>query len=513
MGTFQPTSLNTSGLCRPFAVMAGFAVLTVLVRLPFLSDVGADEAFYLVIGRQWLDGMPPYAHSFDVKPPLLFALMAAAEAVFGPSLIAAKALTMAAVSASACALYLFGRRFVGELSGIAAAFFYIVASLTLAGTVSPAELIRAPFIAFGMLAGFAAIARPRPSLLLAAGAGVLFGAAAVVKQTAIFEAAPLAAFLLFSHPRKEGLKAFTVFAAGCFVVPSGFALLFLAEGHFGALFGATVLSAFGRMSAHYVSWGEAVTLFVLELILLAPLAILAGAAWAFRGVFQPGVRPALRFLAAWTLAAFFGVLAVRAVCAFYMLTALPPLCLLAGAFLDHVLERLREKRARDVARGIVFACVAIFVANTLRWSCYDAVNSAAAGQGAGAMQAAGLRKEDRILVVDRDLGVYLTSGANPPGSIFNPMHLMCDFPFEGAAIALANSLKSRPAFVVVSDPAYKIGCEKPERRALVNSFLADNYRVVGFFGSNHGKRRSRFALYGLKPQAPNAAPTLSATSY
>ena len=513
MGTFQPPSLSNSGLFRPVAVMAGFAVLTVLVRLPFLSDVGADEAFYLVIGRQWLDGMPPYAHSFDVKPPLLFALMAAAEAVFGPSLIAAKALTIAAVSATACALYLFGRRFVSELSGIAAAFFYIVASLTLAGTVSPAELIRAPFIAFGMLAGFAAIARPRPSLWLAAGAGVLFGAAAMVKQTAIFEAATLVAFLLFSHPRKEGLKAFAVFAAGCFVVPSGFALLFLTEGHFGALFDAAVLSAFGRMSAQYVSWGDAVTSFVLELLLLAPLVILAAAAWAFRGAFQPGVRPALGFLAAWTLGSLFGVLALRAVCAFYMLAALPPLCLMAGALLDHGMARFRAKRLRNLARIIVFACVVIFVVNTVRWSCYDAVNSGAADQAAGAMQAAGLRKQDRILVVDRDLGVYLASGANPPLSIFNPMHLLCDFPFEGAASALANSLESRPAFIVVSDPDYKIGCEKAERRALVKSFLADNYRVVRFFGSNVGTRRSRFALYGLKPHAPDPAPILSATSF
>lgn len=512
MTPFQTPGLCNSGLFRPVAIMAGCAALTVLVRLPFLSDVGADEAFYLVIGRQWLDGMPPYVHSFDVKPPLLFGLMAAAEAVFGPSLIAAKALIMAAVSATACAVYVFGRRFVGELSGIAAAFFYVVASLTLAGTVSPAELIRAPFIAFGMLAGFAAIAKPRPSLWLAAGAGVLLGAAAVVKQTAIFEAAPLAAFLLFSPPRKEGLKAFALFAAGCFVVPSGFALLFLAEGHFGALFDAAVISAFGRMNANYVSWGDAIVLFVLELLLLSPLVILAAAAWAFRGAFRPEVRPALGFLAAWTMSALFGVLAVRAVCAFYMLAALPPLCLLAGASLDHGIARFRGKRRRRLARTIVFVSVVIFVANTVRWSCYDAVNSAAADQAAGAMQAAGLRKQDRILVIDRDLGVYLASGANPPHSIFNPMHLLCDFPFEGATSALADSLESRPAFIVVSDPAYKIGCEKPERRALVKTALADHYRVVGFFGSNDGARRSRFALYGLKSQARNPAPILSANS-
>lgn len=505
MKTFATVWFCKEGMPRPAILMAAFAVLTVLVRLPFLSDVGADEAFYLIVGRQWLDGMPPYANAFDVKPPLLFALMAAAEAIFGPSLLAAKALTMVAVAATASALYLFGRRFLGEFSGIAAALFYIVASLTLAGTVSPAELIRAPFIAFGMLAGFVAIAKPRPSLWLAASAGVLFGAAAVVKQTAIFEAALLAAFLLFSGARKEGLKAAVSFAAGCFAIPLAFALFFLAEGHFRAFLDDAAISAFGRMTARYVSWSEAVLLFLLEMTLLTPLVMLAMGAWGLRRTFRPQIREGLGFVAAWTLVSLSGVLALRAVCAFYMLAVLPPLCLMAGALVDHGVGLFRVKSARAVMRAAVFASVALFVANTVRWACFDAVNIAFASEAADAMQAAGLRKEDRILVIDRDLGVYLTSGANPPLPIFNPMHLLCDFPFESAADAMADSLASRPAFIVVSDPDYKIGCEKTERRALVKSALAEDYRIVGFFGSNDGQRRSRFALYGLKAAARNEA--------
>jgi len=256
-------------LRRPAAIMAGLTACAVLVRLPFLSDAGSDECFYLVVARQWLEGMPPYANAFDVKPPLLFALLAVAEALFGPTLLAAKALIIATVSATACALYLFGRRFLGELSGVAAALFYIVASLTLGGTFSPAELIMAPFTAFGMLAGFAAITRLRPPMLLVALAGVLLGAAACVKQTVIFEALPLAAFLVFQRPPGDGLKALTSLAAGCLVVPAGFALLFFAEGHFGALFKDVVLSAAGRMDTGYVPWSEAVTRFAIELMLVA----------------------------------------------------------------------------------------------------------------------------------------------------------------------------------------------------------------------------------------------------
>jgi 4-amino-4-deoxy-L-arabinose transferase-like glycosyltransferase len=253
---FRQAALS-GALLRPAAIMAALTGCAVLVRLPFLSDAGTDESFYLVVARQWLEGMPPYANALDVKPPLLFALMAGAEALFGPSLLAAKALTMAAVSATACALYLFGRRFIGELSGVAASLFYIAASLTLSGALSPAELIMAPFTAFGMLAGFAGLAKERPRLWPLAGAGVLFGAAACVKQTAIFEALPLAAFLVLRRPPDDAFKALASFALGCIVVPAGFGLFFLAEGHFGALFDNVVMSVAGRMSAGYVSWSEA----------------------------------------------------------------------------------------------------------------------------------------------------------------------------------------------------------------------------------------------------------------
>jgi hypothetical protein len=164
--------------------MAGVTACAVLVRLPYLFNTGVDEAFYLVVGRQWLEGMPPYAYSFDVKPPLLFALMAAAETVFGPSLLAAKALAMASVTGTAFALYLFGRRFLSERAGVTAALLYILSSLSLGGAFSPAELIMAPFTIFGMLLGFSAVlARRRPPIWPLLAAGFCLGAAASVKHS------------------------------------------------------------------------------------------------------------------------------------------------------------------------------------------------------------------------------------------------------------------------------------------------------------------------------------------
>ena len=492
-------------LRRPVAIMAGLTACAVLVRLPFLSDAGSDECFYLVIARQWLEGLPPYANAFDVKPPLLFALLAGAEALFGPTLFAAKALIMATVSVTACALYLFGRRFLGELSGVAAALFYIAASLTLGGTFSPAELIMAPFTAFAMLAGFAAIGQERPSLLLVAAAGGFLGAAACVKQTVIFEALPLAAFLVFRRPPGDGVKALASFAAGCLVVPAGFALLFLADGHFRALFEDVVLSAAGRMGADYVPWSEAAGRFAIELMLVLPLVILGASAWAFsRALRAQRVRPAIGFLAAWAAAALAGVLFGRAMCDFYMLAALPPLCLLSGVFLEHGIARSRAKRALPLARTVAFASVTIFFATVVCYMPYNSADSTAADQAATAMRKAGLRKGDRIFVADRDLSVYLASGANPPAPVFHPLQLLCDFAFEKAATAFEDSLNSRPAYIVVADPPYALRCEKPDRRALLISTLANGYRAVGHFGSPR-RAKGGMTVYGLKAHALHPA--------
>jgi hypothetical protein len=349
-----------------------------------------------------------------------------------------------------------------------------------------------------MLAGFPAIAQGRPRLWVLAGAGVLFGATTCVKQTAIFEALPLAVVVVLRRPARDGLQALASFAAGAVVVPTAFALLFLAEGHFGALFDDVVVSAVGRMSAGYVSWSEVFVRFGIELLLLLPLVVLGTAAWLFRGALcLETARAAVGFVAAWAAGALAGVLAGKAMCDFYMLAALPPFCLLSGVFLEHGIAHSRAKRALLFARIAAFASVMIFFVTLVSCLSYTTADSMAADEAAIVIRSVGLRKGDRILVVDRDLSVYLASGANPAGPIFHPLQLLCDFIFKDAATALADSLKSRPAFVVVADPAYTLGCEKPERRALLKRTLADDYRLVGRFGSMRGRGRAgAFALYG-----------------
>ncbi|MGO9458875.1 MAG: ArnT family glycosyltransferase [Rhodomicrobium sp.] len=484
--------------------MAAIIFLAILVRRPFNSNSGVDEAFYLVVGRQWLNGTPPYAGTFDVKPPLLFLLMAAAEALFGFTLWAAKALATAAVATTACGLYLFGRRFTGELAGAAAAILYIVSALTLGGTFSPAELIMAPFTTFGMLTGLAAVfGRSRselPTLLLS---GLLFGAAACVKQTALFEAAALGAALALSRQGGARLRAFGAFATGLGAVPIGFAMYFLAIGHLGDLINDAGISAIRRAGAGYLPWGKAFELLLIGTLAVLPAVSMAGILWAKRRPLRcHPVYPSIRFLAVWAAGTLLGVLATKAMFVIYTLPLLQPLCLASGAFIEHVLGRVKSHERRLVWRigalgaAVLYSC---WVVSPLFWAGGSSVKAAEAA--AALMLREGKRAGDRILVVDRDIPVYLTSGAEPPHSIFHPQQLLCDFPRPGAGAALAESMESNPAFVIVADPPAIRICEQHSRRAAIDARLARDYRALGHFQSSVTGWPGSFTVFSIKERA------------
>ncbi len=423
-----------------------------LVRLPFRFNAGVDEAFYLVVGRQWLEGMPPYAYAFDVKPPLLFALMAGAEAVFGPSLLAAKALAMASVAATACALYLFGQRLMSGFAGVSAALFYIASSLTLGGTFSPAELMMAPFTAFGMVLGFPAACAPgRPAMGRLLAAGLCLGAAACVKQTAVFEAVPLAAFLFSGRPLRRS-RAVAAFATGLLIVPAGFALFFLAEGQFCALFADVVAAAAGRVSVPSGGWGQSLGGLFIALMLVLPLIILGAAACFSHG--EKG-QPALWFLAAWAAGAFAGGLATRTALIIYFLPLLQPLCLMAAAFIQRCADRFPGRKRFSlaaVAVAVVAAYSAVFTA-PLIFAGRD--NLASAGEAAAAMRSAGLASGDNILVADRDLIIYLAAASKSPGANLPPSSPLVRLSFACRAGGCAQE-----------SPRLRCGGKSPPRPAL-----------------------------------------------
>lgn len=504
-------SLSIIRYAKKFApAIAAFAAITLLaalLRAPFNFNASVDEAFYLVVGRQWLNGVPPYAGTFDVKPPLLFLLMAASETVFGPTLWAAKVLTTAAVAIAAYGLFLFGRKFLGTLTGAAAAFFYILSTVTLGGTFSPAELIMAPFNTFGMLAGAVALLdRRRPPILLLLGSGLLFGAAACIKQTAVFTAAPLALALLFGYEGRARIKAFAAFAIGCYIVPGAFSLYFLAIGHLGDLINDAGISAIRRAGVGYIPWVQASRRLMAAMLMVLPVILMAGIFWAERRPLraEPGY-PSIPFLAAWAGGALAGILASKGMFFYYAHPLLQPLCLGAGAFVEHVLGRIECSRRRWLIRSATLASVALYTFYAVSpLVLAGGENVKAAKAAAALMIREGKRADDRIFVVDRDLLIYLTAGAEPPLSIFHPLHLLCSFPFKGAETALADSMKSKPAFVVLGDLHGVIGCEEESRREAALARLARDYCAVGHFESSVTNWPGRFTVFEARERASGA---------
>jgi len=500
---------------RPAAAMAVIVLFTILVRAPFNSNSGVDEAFYLVVGRQWLHGMPPYAGTFDVKPPLLFLLMAAAEALFGFTLWAAKALTTAAVATAACGLYLFGRRFTGEIAGSAAAALYIVSALTLGGTLSPAELIMAPFTTFGMLTGLAAVLdRNRirlPSLLLS---GLLFGAAACIKHTAVFQAAPLALGLLLNHQGPARWKTFITFAAGACIVPLGFACYFSAIGHLGDFFEDAAISAIRRAGVGYMPWGKAARLMIAGMITVLPVLAMAGIFWAERrDLRNHPAYPSFRFLGAWTAGILLGIVVSKGMFFVYALPLLQPFCLAAGGFVQHVLGRIKSPGRRRFVRIGAVAAAALYTLLVVSHLFLTGGSSVKAAEAAAVLMAReGRRAGDRILVVDRDLPVYLAAGIEPPLSIFHPLHLLCDFPLKEAETALADSIGSNPAFVVMADAPVTVPCENRGRRAAVEARLAQDYCVLGRFESSITDWPGPFTVFGLKERRGTGSAACASSS-
>src|SRR5687767_9878358 len=64
-------------------LLLALAAVAILGLPSILYPFHPDQAMFAYIGDRWLHGGLPYRDAWDVKPPGIFALYAAAQAVFG----------------------------------------------------------------------------------------------------------------------------------------------------------------------------------------------------------------------------------------------------------------------------------------------------------------------------------------------------------------------------------------------------------------------------------------------
>ena len=218
------------------------AALLLLLRLPaIVQPLGADQGLYAYVGERILAGELPYRDAWDQKPPGIHYIYAAVRGVSrGDAAVGMADLLAAGVVG--WLLFRLGGAMGSTAAGAASGLLFLLLSnpaFTRLGGIR----LRAQcetFIALAVAAAFLLLARRRAGdAWSAAGAGVLFGIAFILKYNAgIYAASGLAAAWLW---RRLVLRDVLHVGAG-FVLPV--ALMLAAFGASGAirdLYDATVL--------------------------------------------------------------------------------------------------------------------------------------------------------------------------------------------------------------------------------------------------------------------------------
>jgi hypothetical protein len=470
-------------LVRGIPPIAGFAILAawvVLVRAPSFDTtlMHSDEGFYLLQGDLWLRGFPPYIAVWDVKPPGLLALFAFFR-LFGPwSTLAARLCTTLAVLISAAGLHRFARRhLLAPRAGIVAALLYPAFTIVLEGVTAQPELLLMPPIVFGMdmAAGWWTGRSRPPRAASCIAAGLLFGLAFLIKQSAVFELALAACVLAWAT---VGLPLLLFLAAAA--APS---LLFIGYEALLGLGPGIYLTPFVGAVSRLSGYGETplAALIRLPFMMRSAILLLAGALFALverRHLARGPAARAIGLVQLWLAASLAAVLVAGSAYWHYFLAPLAPMALLTGLWIDLVANRFPRRRvAALIALVLVFAAypqVMFAVADRpiLR---HSTLNHAIADR----LRSLGFGPGDTLYVADQDPATYLLVGAAPPSRFAFPEHLLCNFPLpEGTAEdEIRRIMDGRPGFVVISEPRRKmVVCDwRTDRVASIDVVLARDY--------------------------------------
>jgi hypothetical protein len=459
------------------AIFCALLLLTALLRAPYAGNIGEDEAFFAVIGRDWPRGILPYAGRFDVKPPGLFLLYALTGQILGAGVAAIKGLEMAFVAASAFGLWRIGREHFSRPVGMAAATLYPLYSLAMSGVNAPVALFLNGFEIFAVLAALGAAGAGRAPWPAAALSGLWFGCAFTIKQTAAFEAAAVLIAVLSQAPTaREKARVFVAFALAGAVAPLGFAAYFWTQGQFAAFWNDGVLAATGRLGGDHVGFLEGLARLPGG---FRPIWLPLAGAFLVLLRWRPFARGPLgrpvRLCLFWLAGALLAVVAMRAMYDHYFLPLVPPILLLAGVACFDVLE---FRKHAGLARSGLLAAAAFFpmIAGFDDWRSGGEDRKALLSASKAAV-AAGLARGQTALAVNRGVLFYNETGAVPAGRIFHPQHLLCDFP-SLAGDPLAEAMAGRPPFVLLADTRLGMVCEKSERLERLREILRDNYELA-----------------------------------
>lgn len=329
-------------LPRPPWPLIGVLVFGLLVGWPSLTyPFGRDQGMFAYVADVWLNGGLPYRDAWDIKPPGVFMLYAAAQTFFGRDMAAIRVLDLLSTLLTAGLIY----RLVASERGtrpamVAAAAFPCLYYFTFGfWDTAQAESFAGPLCA-GMVAA-ALHARRTGNPWSAVAAGLALGAMVVLKTTFLV-LAPLALAIVLVK-RSKRLPVIPWALLGTLIVPVGVALWFRSRGvlqELADLLGAQL--AYARPRVQNLPLPESDLRFldyveVNSLLFLAALFCVVGLA------FRDLRTSRLSLISLMWLATAFGLLVLqRRFFSYHGVPLVPPLAILVGLTTDRILSWSRE---------------------------------------------------------------------------------------------------------------------------------------------------------------------------
>lgn len=176
--------------------------LIVLIRIRLLAiPLERDEGEYAYAGQLMLQGIPPYRLAYNMKFPGVYAAYALIMSIFGQTSVGIHLGLLILNISSLLVIFLTARRLISSTAGIAAAASYAV--LSVSSAVLGLAAHASHFVMLPALLGALVLLKPVLPKKMVFLSGILFGAAFLVKQPAIFFICFGAVFLLFRDWRSK----------------------------------------------------------------------------------------------------------------------------------------------------------------------------------------------------------------------------------------------------------------------------------------------------------------------
>jgi len=455
------------GEALPLALLA---LLVLATRAIWFGDPVADfdEQLYSFIGWRMTEGELPFVDWWDRKPFGLFAIYAAAHALFGPGPLAYQLMAFAFALAGAVLSYFLARRLVGRFSAMMAGAISTMLLCAYASYSGQSEVFFLPLM-LGMAALLVNADHPHFTRR-AMWAMLLGGIALQVKYTVLPQCAFFGLYALWVEHRRGSALPRLARLAATFValglLPTALVGMFYALiGEFDAFLFANVLSFFDRMPAPQGRWAPDHWLGV------SPLAVLAvGGFYAAFRMKRPEPFADWMFYCGWAASTLATVLLPGTVYLYYYAAMAAPAALVALPLLDRS-GPLRMFPALVLSAGF-FALLAL----PDRYD-YSLEERQAADDLAAAIAPHVGSETDCLWLWDGPTALYRMTGSCVPTKFVYPDHL--NNALETAALGVdqagevARVLATRPGAIVTASRPMTI--QNEAATALVEAALAADY--------------------------------------